>query len=242
MTLLVLSFIAGVLTVAAPCILPLLPVIVGGSIARGGAKPSWYRPVVIVSSLAASIVLFTLLLKATTTLLGVPPEVWQIIAGSIVILFGLNLLFPEAWERLASKTGIYVKSNRLLGSSYARKGIAGDALVGASLGPVFASCSPTYALIVATVLPVSFAKGLVYLLAYAIGLGSMLLLIAYAGQALTTRLGWLANPKGTFKRVIGVVFIVVGLSVMFGLDKKAQTFILDRGWYDPISRLERALD
>ena len=32
-----------------------------------------------------------------------------------------------------------------------------------------------------------------------------------------------------------------GISVLFGLDKKAQTFILDRGWYDPISGLEEKL-
>ena len=53
--LLLVSLIAGVLTVAAPCVLPLLPIIVG--------------------SLAVSVILFTLLLKATTASLGIPPQV-----------------------------------------------------------------------------------------------------------------------------------------------------------------------
>lgn len=59
LSLLLLSFVAGVLTVAAPCVLPLLPVIVGGSIVRTDsnselAQRQWYRPIVIAASLAAS--------------------------------------------------------------------------------------------------------------------------------------------------------------------------------------------
>lgn len=240
MALLILSFAAGILTVAAPCILPLLPVIVGGSVVRDGKKPSLRRPLIIAASLALSVVAFTLLLKATTSLLGVPQVVWQIVSGAIVTLFGLNLLFPEAWERMAAK--LYIHSSKLLSGSFAKKGVAGDLLIGASLGPVFSSCSPTYALIVATVLPASFSRGVVYLLAYAIGLAAALLVIAYLGQALVTKLGWLSNPHGLFRKVVGVLFIAVGIGVLFGWDKRVQTYVLERGWYDPVSRLEQSLD
>ena len=130
----------------------------------------------------------------------------------------------------------------MLGGLFEKKGILGDALIGLSLGPVFSSCSPTYALIVAAVLPVSFGKGLIYLTAYAIGLAAMLLVIAYAGQTLVKKLGWLSNPFGWFRKVIGILFIVVGVSVLFGWDKKVQSFVLEQGWYDPISRLEKSLD
>jgi cytochrome c-type biogenesis protein len=240
MALLILSFAAGILTVAAPCILPLLPIIVGGSVVRDGQKPSLRRPLIIAGSLALSVVAFTLLLKASTSLLGVPQVVWQIVSGTIVTLFGLNLLFPEVWERLAAK--LYIRSSRLLSGSFAKKGVLGDVLIGASLGPVFSSCSPTYALIVATVLPASFSRGLAYLLAYAIGLAAALLVIAYLGQALVQKLGWLSNPHGWFKKVVGIIFIAVGISVLFGWDKRVQSFVLERGWYDPISKLERSLD
>lgn len=247
MTLLIISFVAGILTVAAPCILPLLPVIIGGSIARGGntqeaQAKNWYRPLVIAGSLAISVVLFTLLLKVTTALLGVPHMVWQIVAGIIVILVGLNFLFPILWEKVAIKTGLHIGSNKFLGDSYSKKGISGDALIGLALGPVFSSCSPTYALIVATVLPASFATGLLYLIVYAIGLAGTLLVIAYLGQAVVTKLGWISNPHGWFIRTIGVLFVAVGLMVILGLDKKFQTFVLERGWYDPIANLERAVE
>lgn len=243
METLILSFIAGVLTVAAPCILPLLPVIVGGSVtAEEPKKRAWFRPLVVAGSLAASVVAFTLLLKATTALLGVPQEVWNFLSGGIVLLFGLNLLFPAAWEKAMVASGFNIKANKLLGASYGKKGLGRDILLGAALGPVFSSCSPTYALIVAAVLPASFAQGLLYLTAYAAGLAAVLLLVAIAGQGVARKLGWVSNPKGWFRRVIGVLFIVVGFAVIFGLDRKFQAFVLEQGWYDPILQFEQRLD
>lgn len=243
MTLLILSFVAGVLTAAAPCILPLLPVIVGGTLTAEGKtqKLIWYRPLVVVGSLAASIVLFTLLLKATTALLGVPQSAWNIISGIIVATLGLSLLFPTLWEKLVLTLRFNLTSNELLSKSNRQSGLARDILVGASLGPVFSSCSPTYALIVAAVLPVSFAKGLSYLIAYAIGLAAILLLVTLAGQAVVRRLGWLSNPAGWFRRAVGMVFILVGLAVLFGWDRDLQSYILERGWYDPVGELEQRL-
>ena len=238
--LLLVSLAAGILTVAAPCVLPLLPVIVGGSIVSQDADPrrARLRPLVIAASLAVSVVAFTLLLKATTALLGIPPQVWSVIAGGIVVLLGLNLLFPALWERLSSALGLQNRSNRALDASIGRQSLGGDILTGAALGPVFSSCSPTYALIVATVLPVSFGEGLLYIVIYAAGLAGTLMLVAYLGRSFATRLGWLADPAGWFRRTIGVAFILVGIAVLFGLDKSLQTFVLDLGWYDPIADLE----
>ena len=241
MELIVVSFLAGVLTVLAPCILPLLPVIVGGSMVDASAKPSLKRPLIITASLVVSVILFTLLLKATTALLGIPTTMWNAVAGGIVVLLGVNLLWPQLWERLMLATGWQLKSSNLLGSAQQKSGVVKDMLLGAALGPVFNSCSPTYALIVAVILPASFSEGLVNLIAYSLGLGVILLLVALLGRALTQKLGWLSNPGGWFKKTIGVIFIIVGLLVMFGIDKKVQTFVLENGWYDPVMKVEEAL-
>jgi cytochrome c-type biogenesis protein len=246
LSLILLSFVAGVLTVAAPCVLPLLPVIVGGSIARTSsdvivAERQWFRPVVIAASLAVSVIAFTLLLKATTALLGVPQFVWQIIAGGILVIFGLTLLLPSLWERLMLATGIQNRANAVMNRSYSRGGLGGDVMLGAALGPTFSSCSPTYALILAAVLPVSFAEGLLYIVVYAVGLAIALLLIAFLGQAFARRLGWLANPNGVFKRVVGIILILVGVAVIMGLDKQFQSFVLEQGWYDPIQEFEEGI-
>lgn len=243
MHLLIVSYFAGVLTVAAPCILPLLPVIVGGSIVIDDTKKRWWRPLVITGSLAVSVILFTLLLKATTSLLGVPQFVWNGISGIIVLLFGISLLFPHAWEWFVLKSGLYGQSNKLMEwTGHTQPGLAKDVLMGASLGPIFSSCSPTYALIVAAILPASFYQGLSYLVAYALGLATVLLLIAVAGQSLVRKLGWLSNPSGLFRKVVGVLFVVVGLAVLTGLDRSFQTYVLEQGWYDPIMKLEQRLE
>ncbi len=243
MHVLIVSYFAGVLTVAAPCILPLLPIIVGGSIALDDTKKRWWRPLVITGSLAASVVIFTLLLKATTSLLGVPQIVWNSISGIIVLLFGISLLFPHLWEWFALKSGLHGQSSRLMQhTGRAQPGLGKDMLLGASLGPVFSSCSPTYALIVAVVLPSSFYEGLGYLIAYALGLATVLLLIAVAGQSLVRKLGWLSNPSGLFRKVVGALFVVVGLAVLTGLDRNFQSYVLERGWYDPIMKLEQKLE
>lgn len=244
MPLVLISFIAGALTVLAPCILPLLPVILGGSLVTGDTKqqkPGISRALAIIISLCTSILVFSLLLKASTALLGIPQVVWQLISGGIIIAFGLTLLFPVVWASLIAKTGIESASNKLLGKGLHQRGLGGDIVIGAALGPIFNSCSPTYALIVASILPASFFTGLVYLLAYTLGLGLMLLAIAIFGQKLIGRLSGLSDPKGIAHKVIAVLFILVGVAILFGIDKKTQTFLLDHGVYDPISRIEQRI-
>ncbi len=242
--LLIISFIAGVLTVAAPCILPFLPVIIGGSMLRDEAKnqrASIKRPLVIAASLAISIIVFTLLLKATTVFLGISTSIWSVIAGAIIALFGINLLIPSLWERLMIATGWQAGANRLMARSQKEKGLGGDILLGAALGPVFNSCSPTYALIVAVILPASFGVGLLYLVAYAVGVATILLLISIFGRALADKLRWLSNPGGWFKKTIGALFLIVGVLVIFGIDKRVQSYVLENGWYDPVMRIEESL-
>ena len=245
MDLLVVSFLAGILTAAAPCVLPLLPVIVGGSVLSGAEdedRHSIRHPLTIVISLAVSIIVFSLLLKATTALLGIPDEVWSIFAGSIVVLFGITLIWPSIWDRLVTATGISRGADRLMEKSRDETGMKRDILLGAALGPVFNSCSPTYALIIAVTFPASFSQGLAYLVAYAAGLALILFLISLFGRAVVEKMNWLSNPHGTFRKVIGALFLVVGFGVIFGLDKELQAWILENGWYDPIKDVEDSLN
>ena len=234
MELLVLSFIAGVLTILAPCTLPFLPILLGG--VATDAK-DWRKPFAIVAGLAGSIFIFTFLLKVSTSLLGVPQMVWQFISGGILVRFGLVMLFPAIWERTSAR--LSAGSNTWLSRASKKKGIGGGILIGAALGPVFSSCSPTYALILASVLPVTPAVGVLYLLAYVVGLAAILLLIAFLGQRVIAILRPASNPRGWFKRSLGIIFLLIGLLIIFGLDKKLQAFVLEQGWYDPISNFEQ---
>jgi cytochrome c biogenesis protein CcdA/thiol-disulfide isomerase/thioredoxin len=221
------SFVAGLLTAFAPCVLPLLPVILGGSF--NAEDKDKKRPYIIVASLAASLVLFTLLLKASTVLIGVDPKVWTYLSGGLVVALGLFMLFPNVWAKVIGGLGFEHRSQALLGKAFKRKnGTISAILTGAALGPVFSSCSPTYAWVIATVLPSSAFLGMFYLGAYVLGVSTSLLAIALLGRRLLAKVSWASNPHGWFQRLIALLFIVVGLFVITGWDKKIQTFLVEK--------------
>ena len=234
---LLISFFAGVLTVLAPCILPLLPVIIGGSLTgEGGAR----RVLTIVISLGVSVFLFTLILKASAAFIAIPALFWQLLSGCLLIFFGVVMLFPALWDAIPGVGALYRSSNRLLGTGYQKQSIWGDVIIGAALGPVFSSCSPTYFVILAAVLPAHFAVGMLYLLAYVLGLCLFLFIIALLGQRAALWLGVTASPGSWFKKVIGALFILIGVAIIFGLDKKIEA-ALPAGAFGEIGIEQRLL-
>lgn len=231
----IVAILAGVLTALSPCVLPLLPVIVGRS-AQDVANRK--KPLIITMSLMVSVFVFTLLLKASTALIDVPLSTWQLISGGIIITFGILTLYPDLWDRISLKLNLSSRSSRLLANSAKEKGTKGDILVGASLGPVFTSCSPTFALIIGLIIGGDNFSGIVYLTLYTLGFGATIFAFAIAGQSLISKLGWATNPEGKFKKILGLIFILVGLSIITGFDKTLESWILDGGVYEWILSIE----
>lgn len=226
MLLLLGALVAGILTTLAPCVLPLLPVIVGGSLDQS-SKRSRRRAYLITASLGTSVVLFTLALKASTALIGIPTSVWQWISGSILIVLGLFSAFPSLWENVSMRLSLQQRSAERLAAARQREGAAGAVLTGAALGPVFTSCSPLYGYVIVTVLPASFGQGIALLIAYVIGLCGTLLAIALIGQRFIGAARWAADPHGWFRRGLGWIFIVIGIAVIAGWDKDLQTWVIE---------------
>lgn len=235
MTLLFASFVAGFLTIFAPCVFSLLPIILGGSV---GEKNPW-RPLVITLSLIVSVVIFTLILKGTTVFITIPRSFWQYLSGGIVLLIGFFMLFPNIWTWLSFRLKFY-KTEEFMGSAGKREGLLGTILLGASLGPVFSTCSPTYGVIVATVLPASFAIGTTYLLAYAMGLALPLLVIGYGGRVVVSKFKFAANPNSWLKRGIGLILVFTGIIIFTGFDKIIEAKLIDNG-YDGVSEFEESI-
>lgn len=223
-----IAILAGVLTVLAPCILPLLPIVIGAS--EAGARRISRRALVVIGSLSLSVVAFTLLLKATTLFIAVPQAFWGWFSGGVIILVGAAVLFPSLWAQVPLIGALSVASNKAVGAGYQKKSYAGDALVGFALGPVFTTCSPTYLFIIATVLPASLATGLVYLVGFTFGLAFALLTIAYFGQGIVNALLARAESATRVKQVFGILLIIVGIAILTGLDKRVETLILDSGY------------
>jgi cytochrome c biogenesis protein CcdA len=217
----------------------LLPVIVGGAVSGAADLRAVRRALVITASLGASVVTFTLLLKASTALIDIPVSVWRWISGSLLIALGLAELLPDAWSRISVATGLNARSAGGLAAAHRRGGIAGAMLTGAALGPVFTSCSPLYAYVVVTVLPAAPARGLVLLAAYVIGLAAVLLVVALLGQRAVRRLRWAADPQAPWRRVLGALFVVIGVLVLTGLMQDVETWVLE---HSPVAPWEIGAD
>lgn len=224
MALLFGAFIAGILTVLAPCVLPLLPVIIGGSVS--GNAGDRRRPLLIAASLAISLTVFTVLLKATAALIAIPPQLLTYISGGIIIALGIISFFPLAYSSFMARIGVEGRAQSVLSVGATNKdSVWGPIIIGAALGPVFSSCSPVYAYILATVLPIDFSQALVYILAYVLGLSLILLIIGYYGQKAIRRVKFASRPGGWFQRTLAVIFIIVGILIVTGYDKKVQTWV-----------------
>jgi len=239
MLLLLISFIAGMLTILAPCVLPLLPIMIGGSLS--GESKQTARPYVIALSLAGSIILFTLILKVSTALINLSPNILTDVSGGILVALGLVTVFPELWEKLIIKLNWQAASQRLLSKGTHNQGkYLGPILIGVALGPIFSSCSPTYAFILASILPKSFGAGLIYLIVYSFGLVLALLLVALLGRKLIKRLNWAVDTHGLFRRIIGIVFILIGIAIAAGKEVPIETWVANHLPFDE-TRIEQVL-
>lgn len=236
-TLLITSFIAGVLTILTPCALPLLPIILGGSL----QNKSKIRPFIIIASLAVSVLLFTFTIKAGFFVLGFDDSILRILSGLIILILGVFTFFPNAWTTIMIKLGVEQASSQALVDSNKKSGVVSAILTGLALGPVFTTCSPLFGYILFAILPASFAEGTFYILMFVLGMSLFLLLIALAGQSIIKRAKWAADPSGKFKKVLGVIFIVVGIMIIFKVDKQIESFLLDQPFIQSIlvNRLEQ---
>ena len=234
MPLIILSFIAGILTVLAPCVFPLLPVIIGGS---SGSK-SKLRPLIITTALGISILIFTLLLKGTSLFIGAPESYLRIASGIILIGFGVVSIYPGLWNTISTKLNLTGRSDKMLDKAADSKSIFEPVLLGFTLGPVFSSCSPTYGVLVATVLPQDFLTGVINIISYILGLSLVMLTVGYLGQGIISKLRFASNPNGIFKKILGLIFLIIGVAIVLGLDRTFETWLLEGGYFDGISNWE----
>lgn len=239
MALLIVSFLSWVLTILAPCVLPLLPVILGASVEDSRDK---YKPYIIIAALSVSIIVFSLLLKASTILIWVDPIVWKLFSGIILIVFGIITIFPNLWKTLSTKAWFAWKSNEALWKSAQKKWVFWSIMVWMSLWPVFASCSPTYAVILAVILPASIAVWMINLIAYVLWLAVVLLLIAKLWQRFISKAKWASNPNGIFKKILWILFLVVWIAIIWGYDKDIEAAVINSGYFDVTAVEQQILD
>ncbi len=211
--LLGVAFVAGVVTALSPCMLPVLPLILAGSVSSTDRR----RPYVIIAGLVVSFTVFTLTGGALLSLLGLPEDLLRDLAIAAMLVMAASLL---------SRRVAWLLERPLLFLTRRRPSTDGSGLVlGFSLGLVFVPCAgPVLAAV--TVLAASGEIGLRIILvtgAYAIGAAIPMLAIAIGGQRLTTGVGFLRAHAESTRKVAGVVLGVGALAIAFGLDQEITT-------------------
>lgn len=223
LTLSLTSFIAGILTVLSPCALPVLPTILGGSL----VNPSRKRALIIILSLGVSTFLFTLIFKLGLVSLGISENTLRVFSGLIILSIGFFTIFPNTWTKLSAVLKLEQKSGQAMYRVNRRGDLLSSVLTGLALGPVFTSCSPMFGYILFAIIPASITEGIIYLILFILGMSLFLLAIVLLGQKLITKFKWAVNPKGKFKLVLGITLAVIGLLIMFNIDKQIEASLLE---------------
>lgn len=217
-----MSFLAWVLTVLAPCVFPILPVIVWWSVVNGKKSNPW----IIIASFSISILIFTLILQWLVSQFGISQQLLTKISAVILIIFGALLLFPSLRQKLMHVLKMDERVNKASHSQ--RSWPRWDIILWATLWPIFNTCSPTYAILIATVLPASFLRWLTNILAYIAGLAMILWLIAMSGRWLVNKMKRASSPNGLFKKVIAVILIVMWVAIFMKRDKQVESRFIEK--------------
>ncbi len=231
MLIFLFALLAGVVTIAGPCILPLLPIILGTATER--RHPS--RPLFIVLGFTLSFSAFAVIFGLFGGFLGLTPAAYRSIASAVIALFGLALMFPRLQERLISPFLPLISRIAPVGRS-ADGGLGSGFLLGASLGLVWSPCAGP---ILGSILTLVASKrdalqAGALLFAYALGAGLPMLAIAYGGQAAAVRVRSWARYAPTVQRAFGVLIVLTAIALYTGLDRDFQaSLILHYPWLFP---------
>ncbi|KQO26667.1 cytochrome C biogenesis protein [Acidovorax sp. Leaf76] len=222
-----LAVAAGMLTVGAPCVLPMLPVVLGASVAGGPAQRT--RPLFIALGFALSFASVALLFSSFTQVLGVSPEGLRRFAAVMLLVFGVLTVWPRPFHWLSQYAGGVLHRVGSVGSVGlgSSGGNWGGLLLGLSLGAVWTPCAgPVLASILTLIATEPPGVGTaVLLLAYSTGAALPMLAIAYGGQAAAHHVRRLSRHAHCVQQVFGVVLIAVALAMLLEVDGQVTAWL-----------------
>ncbi|WP_412026865.1 cytochrome c biogenesis CcdA family protein [Deinococcus yunweiensis] len=218
MLLLLVAFVGGVLTVLSPCVLPVLPVLLSGTVGGRGRPPG------IIAGFIASFVLLTLFLASIVSALNLSPDVIRWAAVALLLAFGLTLAVPALHTRFELVMARAVPQRQGRDGD----GFLGGVLVGATLGVVWTPCvGPILASVTTLALSGQVtAFAVAATVAYAVGVALPMLGVMWGGRRLLHRPALLNRLSG-IQQAFGVVLVVFAVGMVFGVDRRAQTVLVD---------------
>jgi cytochrome c-type biogenesis protein len=218
-----IAILAGVLTVAAPCILPLLPILLGTAV----GQTSRSRPLFIVAGFILVFSLASLFISLVARHLGISPNSIRTLAIIVLGLFGLLMIWPQPFELATRRLSAWFGSMGRVGTS-AGTGNIGGLVLGMTLGIVWTPCAGPVLGSVLTLVAAqqNFLTAGILLVAYALGAAVPMLLIAYGGQYATAKVRSIAKYAGFLQRAFGIVIVLLALAIYFNYDTQIYALIL----------------
>lgn len=231
----VLAVLAGMLTIAAPCVLPMLPVILGASM---GQSSRW-RPVFIASGFALSFCALGLLFSATSQAAGLSHELLRDLATAMLLVFGLLMLWPYPFEWLSFRLNGVLNGITTAGDGAAKRlghGKLGGLLLGVTLGAVWTPCAgPVLGSILTLVATAPDTTRAALLLAcYSFGSALPMLAIAYGGQYASDKVRQISRITQRLQKGFGVLVVLVAIAMYLQYDTVATVWLSN---FYPQSRL-----
>src|ERR1700716_1761767 len=211
---LVLALLAGIVTIAAPCTLPMLPILLGASVGQTGKV----RPALIALGFVISFSAIALALSAITRVFDSDPNHLRTAAAVRLLGLGLLMIWPAPFEWFSVRLSGLTSS--AAGSPASHQGNIGGFVLGTTLGLVWTPCAGpvlgSILTVVATSSDTAWASAL--LVVYAVGAAIPMLAIAYGGQAVTTRVRSIARISPKLQPGFGVVVIAFAIASYFQYD------------------------
>lgn len=212
-----LALLAGIQSTLSPCVLPLLPVVLGTA-----ASEHRLGPVALAAGLASSFVVIGLFVATVGFAIGLDGGVFRTLAAVLMIAIGMVLMLPRLQERVAVAAGPVGAwaGNRFGG--FEGQGLTGQFLIGLLLGAVWSPCvGPTLG--AASVLAAQgrdLGQVGATMLMFGIGAALPLLVLGLLSREAMLRLRTrMLEAGGLMKLVLGLVLVTVGVLVIAGLDK-----------------------
>ena len=222
---LVLAFIAGVLSILSPCVLPILPVVLGAA-----ASDHKLGPVALATGLSISFVTIGLFIATVGHSIGLNEELFRYVAAVLIITIGAVLLLPALQTRLAVASGPIANWTDQRFGNIRGSGLSGQFWIGVLLGAVWSPCvGPTLG---AASLLAAQGRDLpqVGITMFAFGVGAALPLLAlglFSREAVMRWRNQLLSAGRSVKVALGLLFVAIGALVLSGFDKSIETELVN---------------
>ncbi|ABY28613.1 cytochrome c biogenesis CcdA family protein [Methylorubrum extorquens] len=220
-----LAFLAGLLSVLSPCVLPLLPLVLGAAVAEHRLGP-----VALAAGLALSFVAIGLFIATIGFALGLDGDRFRAIGAVLLVVLGIILIVPAAQNRFALAAGPLSNWAEQRFGGVATAGLAGQFAVGLLLGAVWSPCvGPTLG--AASLLAAQGRDlGTVAATMLVFGLGAALPLVALGMLSREVLIRWRARMMGIgkgLKLTLGVILVATGALILSGYDRALETTLVD---------------